>query len=50
MQVAVIEYARNILKLKDANSAEFNEKSKHKVIDIMESQKKIKKKGGTMRL
>jgi CTP synthase len=40
MQLLVIEYARNVLKLKDANTAEINADSKHLVIDIMEHQKK----------
>ena len=50
MQMAVVEYARNVLGLKDANSSEFDENSKNQVIHIMEEQKKIYKKGGTMRL
>jgi len=50
MQMAVIEYARNVLGLKDANSTEMNPKTKSPVIHIMEEQKKITKKGGTMRL
>ena len=50
MQMTVIEYARNVLDLKDANSAEFSETTKNPVIHIMETQKDIKKKGGTMRL
>ena len=50
MQMAVIEYARNVLGIKDANSAELDEKTKNPVIHIMEDQKDIKKKGGTMRL
>ena len=50
MQMAVVEYARDILGLKDANSAEFDENSKNQVIHIMEEQKGIDKKGGTMRL
>lgn len=50
MQMAVVEYARNVLKLEDANSSELDEKTKHPVIHIMEEQKKINKKGGTMRL
>ena len=50
MQMTVIEYARNVLGLKDANSAEFSENTKNPVIHIMETQKDIKKKGGTMRL
>lgn len=50
MQMAVVEFARNVLKMKDANSAEFDENCKNPVIHIMESQKGIDKKGGTMRL
>ena len=50
MQMAVVEYARNVLKLADANSEEFDENSKNQVIHIMEEQKEIDNKGGTMRL
>ena len=50
MQMAVVEFARNVLELKDANSAEFSETTNNPVIHIMEDQKNIKKKGGTMRL
>ncbi len=50
MQMAVVEFARNVLGLKDANSAEFDTKTKNQVIHIMEDQKEIKQKGGTMRL
>ncbi|NLJ07392.1 MAG: CTP synthase [Sphingobacteriales bacterium] len=50
MQCAVIEFARNVLGLKDANSTEFNPDTPHPVIDLMEEQKKIINKGGTMRL
>ncbi len=53
MQMMVIEYARNVLKLKDANTREVNPSSKNIVIDVMESQKEILKKnayGGSMRL
>lgn len=50
MQCAVIEFARNVCNLTDANSSEFNQKTKHPVIHIMEEQKKITDKGGTMRL
>jgi len=50
MQMAVIEYARNQVGLKEANSTEMNPECKIPVIDLMESQKKIVKKGGTMRL
>lgn len=49
MQCAVVEFARNVLGL-DASSTELNPKSKHPVIDMMEEQKKITNKGGTMRL
>jgi CTP synthase len=50
MQCAVIEYARNVLGLKDAHSIEMNENTNDPVISMMEEQKKIKNKGGTMRL
>ncbi len=50
MQMAVIEYARNILKIEDANSTEMDDQTKNPVIDIMESQKNITQMGGTMRL
>lgn len=50
MQVAVIEFARNVLKISDANSIEFDENTSNPVIHIMESQRQIYKKGGTMRL
>ena len=50
MQMCVIEFARDVLKLKDVNSEEFDEKCKNPVIHIMDDQKTIKKKGGTMRL
>ena len=50
MQMSVIEFARNVLKLKDANSEEFDEKTKNPVIHIMKEQIGIDKKGGTMRL
>ncbi len=49
MQCAVVEFARHVLKL-DASSTELNPKTKHPVIDMMEEQKKITTKGGTMRL
>ena len=48
--MAVIEYARNVLGLKGANSTEMDEKTAHPVIDLMEEQKSITDKGGTMRL
>ena len=50
MQIAVIEYARDVLGLKDANSREFNENGKNLVIDLMEEQMRVVRKGGTMRL
>ena len=53
MQLAVIEFARNVCLLKDANSTEFNEKTQNPVIDIMAEQKELLKEknyGGTMRL
>ena len=50
LQCAVIDYARNVCNISEANSAEFKPKAKHKVIDLMESQRAIKLKGGTMRL
>ncbi|WP_115461562.1 CTP synthase [Winogradskyella aurantiaca] len=50
MQMAVIEYARNVLNLEGANSTEMEEGTPHPVIDLMESQKTIVDKGGTMRL
>jgi CTP synthase len=50
MQMAVIEYARNVLNLKDANSIEMDETTKNPIINLMESQKNVVNKGGTMRL
>ncbi|MEM7659602.1 MAG: CTP synthase, partial [Bacteroidota bacterium] len=50
MQMAVVEYGRNVLGLNTANSSEFDQESSAKVIDMMEEQKKIKQMGGTMRL
>ena len=50
MQCATIEFARNVLNVKDANSAEMDEAIENPVIDIMEDQKTITDKGGTMRL
>ena len=50
MQMMVIEFARNVLGYKDANSMEMDEKTPHNVIDIMEEQKNITEMGGTMRL
>lgn len=50
MQIAVIEFARNILNLKSANSYEFDSKTPHPVIDLMQEQVNLVNKGGTMRL
>ena len=50
MQCAVIEFARNVAKISDANSSEFEVDCKNPVIDIMSNQKNINEKGGTMRL
>lgn len=50
MQMAVIEFSRNVLALEDANSSEMDSESLHHVIDLMENQKQIQAKGGTMRL
>lgn len=50
MQCMVIEYARNILGLEDANSTEMNSHTPYKVIDLMEEQKNITNMGGSMRL
>lgn len=50
MQCAVIEFARNVLKLEGANSSEMNATTAHPVIDLMESQKEVVNMGGTMRL
>jgi CTP synthase len=50
MQMAVIEFSRNVLGLKDANSVEMNPDTTHPVINLMEEQKNVINKGGTMRL
>src|SRR5688572_3734323 len=50
MQMAVIEYAQNVLGYKDAHSTEMNPNTPNPVIDLMEEQKKVTAKGGTMRL
>ena len=50
MQCAIIDFARHVCGLNGANSTEFNRRTKYPVIDLMESQKAIKIKGGTMRL
>jgi CTP synthase len=50
LQCAVIEFARNVLGYEDAHSTEMNNYTKHPVIDLMEEQKGVTEKGGTMRL
>ena len=50
MQIATIEFARNVLKLDKAHSTEFDPDTPHPVIALLDEQKKITKKGGTMRL
>ena len=50
MQVAVIEFARNVLGFSDAHSTEFNPDTTHPVIDLLPSQRGMRNKGGTMRL
>ena len=50
MQVAIVEFAKNVLKLNCANSTEVNPDTENPVIDLMEEQKNIETKGGTMRL
>jgi CTP synthase len=50
MQCAVIEFARNVLNLENADSSEMNERTPFPVIDLMEGQKGVTEKGGTMRL
>jgi CTP synthase len=50
MQMAVIEFARNVVGMKGANSSEFDETTKYPVIDLMPEQRDIDEKGGTMRL
>ena len=50
LQCAIIDFSRNVCGMTDANSTEFNKQTKYPVIDLMESQKAIKIKGGTMRL
>jgi CTP synthase len=49
-QLAIVEFARNVCGLKDANSTEFNPNTKYPVIDLLPEQKSIKDMGGTMRL
>jgi CTP synthase len=50
MQMAIIEYSRTILGYADANSTEMNDQTSHPVVNLMEDQKTITDKGGTMRL
>jgi CTP synthase len=50
MQMAAIEFARNVLNIADADSTEMNPDTRNPVIDMMEEQKKVTMKGGTMRL
>jgi CTP synthase len=50
MQIATIEFARNVLKLEKAHSTEFDPTTPHPVIALLDEQKKVTKKGGTMRL
>jgi len=50
LQLAIIEFARNVLNYKDAHSTEMNSGTKYPVIDLMEEQKGVTEKGGTMRL
>jgi CTP synthase len=50
LQIAVIEFARNVLKLEKAHSQEFDPQTPHPVVDLQEEQKKITQMGGTMRL
>jgi len=50
LQLAIIEFARNVLNYKDAHSTEMNSSTKHPIIDLMEEQKGVTEKGGTMRL
>ncbi len=50
MQMAVVDFARGVLGFSDADSSEFNEITKHPMIDLMNDQKYVENKGGTMRL
>ena len=50
MQLAVIEFARNVCQIKEANSTEFNPLTKEPIIDLMANQKSITNMGGTLRL
>ena len=50
MQLAAIEFARNVIGISDATSMEFDEKAKNPIIHLMDEQKEVAEKGGTMRL
>ncbi len=50
MQLMAVEFARDVCGIRDANSSEFNQKTKHKIIDLMSTQVNVKYMGGTMRL
>jgi len=50
MQCAVVEFARNVVGLKEANSSEFDPQTRHPVIDLLPEQKEVEEMGGTMRL
>jgi CTP synthase len=50
MQIAVIEFARNVCGFKNANSTEFNKDTKYPIVSLLEEQKKVEDKGATMRL
>ncbi len=50
MQIAVIEYARHVVGLQDAQSTEFDDATPHPVVDLMETQREVTQKGGSMRL
>jgi CTP synthase len=50
MQIAVVEFARNVLGLQEANSSEFDPQTPYPVIDLMNTQRNVSDKGGTMRL
>ena len=50
LQLSIVEFARNVCGLKDANTTEINPKTEHPVVDILPEQKNVTEKGGTMRL
>ncbi len=50
LQTAVVDFARNVCGLEKASSTEFNKRTPHPVIDLMDAQRKVKRKGATMRL